>query len=147
MKELEILKSLWDVKTKTGRRKSVREPTLIVPHIDTKNSRDDFCHENWFFNVSYAFREALDIKYEERKKDKKSYWLWTQGPYLSFKDGDTLRSRDNKIALQVKYANSMGWDTVKQEMYQGSIVFDKFNVDGHKHTPVSQHSCNEMEFL
>jgi len=41
----------------------------------------------------------------------------------------------------------MGWDSVKGEMYQGSIVFDEFIVDDYKHTKIKQHSCNQMGFL
>ena len=37
--------------------------------------------------VKECYRNELDIKYSERKKDKQSYSEWTQGPYFSFAEG------------------------------------------------------------
>jgi len=142
MQELESLKSMWAKKTK-------RKTDLIIPKVsyDNEHSTGSLNNENWFFKVPYAFREALDIKYEERKKDKKGYMVWTQGPILSFKDGDNFTAKDNKTSLQVQFSNPMGWDSAKDEMYQGSVVFDEFIVNDQKHIKINQHSCNQMQFL
>ena len=51
--------------------------------------------------------------------------VWTQGPILKFKEGDSLTSKDGKICVQVKFANQMGWDTEKGEMYKGAVIYDK----------------------
>jgi hypothetical protein len=43
--------------------------------------------EGWFMAVKECYRNELDIKFTERKKDNKSYSEWTQGPYYSFAEG------------------------------------------------------------
>ncbi len=43
--------------------------------------------EGWFMAVKECYRNELDIKYSERKKNKQSYLEWTQGPYFSFAEG------------------------------------------------------------
>lgn len=141
MELIEHLKSMWAAKIKR------KVPTMPQVKYDSELNVGTLDNKGWYFRVPYAFREALDIKFEERKKDKKGYMVWTQGPILSFKDGDTFTAQNEKSALQVKFANPMGWDPEKQEMYQGSIVFEQFSVDGNKYTSISQHSCNQMEFL
>lgn len=141
MQILEQLESMWAPKVKR------KVPTIPEVKFDTEHSVGTLDNDDWFFKVPYAFREALDIKFEERKKDKKGYMVWTQGPILSFKDGDTFTAQNEKSALQVKFSKTMGWDPDKNQMYQGSIVFDKFVVSGHKHSKISQHSCNQMDFL
>ncbi len=37
--------------------------------------------------VKECYRNELDIKYTERKKNKQSFFEWTQGPYFSFAEG------------------------------------------------------------
>ena len=37
--------------------------------------------------VKECYRNELDIKYTERKREKESYFEWTQGPYFSFAEG------------------------------------------------------------
>lgn len=93
MELLEHLESMWDSKVKR------KVPTIPIVSYDTELSVGSLSNEDWYFKVPYAFREALDLKYEERKKNKKSYMVWTQGPILSFKDGDSFTARDNKTAL------------------------------------------------
>jgi hypothetical protein len=43
--------------------------------------------EGWFMAVKDCYRNQLDIKFTERKKNKKSSFEWTQGPYFSFAEG------------------------------------------------------------
>lgn len=117
MQILEQLESMWAPKVKR------KVPTIPEVKFDTELGVGTLDNDDWFFKVPYAFREALDIKFEERKKDKKGYMVWTQGPILSFKDGDTFTAQNEKSSLQVKFSNPMGWDPDKNKMYQGSIVF------------------------
>jgi len=43
--------------------------------------------DGWFMAVKECYRNQLDIKLSERKKNKQSYLEWTQGPYYSFAEG------------------------------------------------------------
>jgi len=142
-KEITQLKALWQERTQ-------RSTSLIVPSMSRENSKlipNDIHPSRWHFNIPYAFRDALDIKYEQRKKDKKTYMVWTQGPMLSFHEGDTFTSKNQDCALQIVFATGMGWDTAKNKMYQGSVVFEEFKITNKKYTKVKQHSCDQMAFL
>ncbi len=41
----------------------------------------------WFMAVKECYRNQLDIKLTERKKNKQSFLEWTQGPYFCFAEG------------------------------------------------------------
>jgi hypothetical protein len=58
-----------------------RETRLIADFVN------GYAH-GWFMAVKECYRNELDIKYSERKKDKHSFFEWTQGPYFSFAEGD-----------------------------------------------------------
>ena len=60
MKELDQLKTMWAPKVK-------RITTLIVPEITHNGNDYSLNNDSWIFKVPFAFRNALDIKYEERK--------------------------------------------------------------------------------
>jgi len=136
MQEIKHLESMWAAKVK-------RSASLIVPKV----SLGSLSNEGWAFNVPYAFRDALDIKYEQRMKDKKPYMIWTQGPLINFNEGDTFTARDNKSAMQVLYATGMGWDTATNKMYLGSVVLDEFEINERKYTKIKQRTCTQMELL
>ncbi|MDI1300138.1 hypothetical protein [Methylotenera sp.] len=140
MDELEHLKSMWAVKAK-------RKTDLIVPKITHQNGENSLNNDFWAFKVPYAFRAALDIKYEERKKDKKSYLVWTQGAILAFKNGDSIHSRDGSRTVQVNLANPMGWDAEKKEMYQGGVAYTEYAASDNSFTKQGEHSCTQMQFL
>lgn len=140
MSELEQLKSMWAAKVK-------RTTNLIVPKVTHDGNDGSLNNDSWAFKVTYAFRDALDIKYEERKKNKKPYMVWTQGPVLSFKEGDLVYSKDSTRAVQVRVANRMGWDSAKGEMYQGSVVYSLFTVSGGPFSKLGERSCTQMQFL
>ena len=146
MKEIELLKSMWKSKTDTNK-KIKRKTEYIVPEISYINEVGSLHNEHWVYKVPYAYTEALDIKYEQRMKDKKPYMIWTQGPVISFKDGDFLTKKDDKNALQVIYSQPMGWDTSKNEMYQGSITYDYFEINNGKHIKTKTNTCNQMQLL
>ena len=140
MDEIDNLMSMWSQKVK-------RSTKLIIPEVTIKKLSGSLNNDNWVFEVPYAFREALDIKYEERRKDKKPYMVWTQGPIINFKHGDSLTSVKESVCLQVMHANQMGWDSVKREMYQGSVIYDKYEIMNKKYTKIGEGHCSQMEFL
>lgn len=43
--------------------------------------------KGWFMAIGEYYRNELDIRLSERKKNKVSYYTWTQGPYFSFSAG------------------------------------------------------------
>jgi hypothetical protein len=53
------------------------------------NFEDGFA-VGWHLAVRECFKEELDIKLTDRKKDKISYREWTQGPYFCFSEGQVL---------------------------------------------------------
>jgi DNA helicase-2/ATP-dependent DNA helicase PcrA len=138
--ELEHLKSMWSSKIR-------RKQKLIVP-VSRFNDESEFLSgEDWFFNVHFAFRSALDINYIERKKDKKSYMVWIQGPILKFKEGDMLHSSDGTTILQVKNANPMGWDSSLGSMYEGTVLFEVYENINNKIRKLKSYTCTQMVFL
>jgi len=140
MDELEHLKSMWGAKIK-------RKTVLIVPQITHQNGEGSLNNDSWTFKVPYAFRGALDIKYEERKKNKQPYLIWTQGPILAFKEGDSIHSKDGSRTLQVQFANPMGWDSVKKEMCQGGVAYVEYARSDDSFTKQGEHTCTQMQFL
>ena len=137
MDALEHLRSMWAEKTK-------RSTKLIVPSVTHGDPEGSLNNDSWAFKVPYAFRDALDIKYEERRRDKTPYMVWTQGPCLRFKEGDLVHSKDGSRVVQVRYASPMGWDVANNEMYQGSVDYVEY--DG-SYTKIGQRGCSQMEFL
>jgi hypothetical protein len=140
MNELEHLRCMWAVKVK-------RKTELIVPQVTFDGKEGSLNNDSWAFNVTYSFRDALDIKHEERKRNKKSYWVWTQGPILSFKEGDLVHSKDGNRAVKVRYANRMGWDSNNEEMYQGRVVYTEYVRAGNSFSRLKEHTCTQMQFL
>ena len=131
---------MWGPKVK-------RKTDLIVPQVTYEDGQGSLNNDSWAFKVTYVFRDALDIKYEERKKNKEPYMVWTQGPILSFKDGDMIHSKDGNRSIQVRFANQMGWDATKEEMSPGSVVYSEYAVSGNSHSKLGEHTCTQMQFL
>ena len=73
--------------------------------------------------------------------------VWTQGPLLRFKDGDFLTSKCGTKAVQVKYANGMGWDTAVDQMYEGSVVFESFDIKDGSYISSGEKNVTQMQFL
>lgn len=140
MNELEHLRSMWKPKVK-------RKTDLIISQVTHSGLEGSLNNSSWVFSVGYAFRGALDIKYEQRKKDKKAYMVWTQGPLLSFKEGDLIHSQNKLRALQVRIAKPISWDIEKKEMYQGYLVFDEFKFNNGAVFETKQYTCSQMQFL
>lgn len=98
---------------------------FVVPFVtwDSENQIGSLNNEHWVFNVGYEFREALDLIFMKRVRNKQTVYRWSQGPIIAFKEGDLIRTKDNKRSVQVRFSNPMGWDTNKDEMYYGSVSY------------------------
>lgn len=46
--------------------------------------------DGWHMALKDSFKMELDIKLTERKKNKISYFEWTQGPYYCFSEGQLI---------------------------------------------------------
>lgn len=98
---------------------------FIVPAVtwDSVKQVGSLNNEKWSFDVGYAFREALDLVFMDRTRNKQKVNLWTQGGIIAFKEGDLIYSRCGQRSVQVRYASSMGWDVAKNDMYYGSVTY------------------------
>ena len=65
---------------------------------------ENFC-KGWAFKSGRHYANALDILYQIRKHNKKSYAFWTQGTKFYFKEGYTTERHDMTMAVQVKKAH------------------------------------------
>jgi len=54
-----------------------RDP--IVSNGSTNKLSDLLTNKNWVFDLSYTFRNALDIKYEKQIKIESPNMVWAQG--------------------------------------------------------------------
>lgn len=77
---------------------------------------DEFCR-GWAFCVGPHFAEALDCQLQSRKRNKKSYSVWTQGSAFSFKQGYTIHRADGGMIVQVLKAKEAipGRKTIKRD--------------------------------
>lgn len=140
MNELELMQKMWVKKIRRGTKLIVSE----ITYIDRQGSLNN---GHWAYRVTYAFRSALDIMYQERKKDKKAYMVWTQGPLISFKEGDTLTSQDMSKVLQVRHAKPMCWDASNNKMDEGFVEFTEFEQTMNALSKVCEHDYTQMQFL
>lgn len=139
--ETEPLKSMWNEQVS-------RSTKLIVGEVIYNNNAGSFNNKHWNYDVSYASRDALDIKYEKRTKGKADYYVWTQGPLINFQVGDLFISKINKTAVQVIQASPMGWSKERGKMYEGSIAYEEFYIDNSgRYTKKGLHTCSQMGFL
>jgi len=99
--------------------------------------------DGWFMAVKECYRNELDIEYSERKKDKESFFEWTQGPYFSFAEGhlfyDTPKAYEKgkkwgqaikaiKIACKITSATPTILDKNKN-LVQGMVNFTIYKPD------------------
>lgn len=96
--------------------------------------------KGWDMAVKECYRNELDIKYTERKKNKQSFWEWTQGPYFSFAEGDLFYNtpkaygkweeaiKDIKIACQITSATPTILGRNK-ELVEGIVNFTIYKPD------------------
>ncbi|WED23054.1 hypothetical protein L3Q72_06575 [Vibrio sp. JC009] len=137
------------IKTRVSKKKETFDRLkehLVVPEVsyDRKTMTGDLNNSHWKFKVGYAFRDALDLMYQQRVENKKNVQVWTQGPIIAFKEGDTFESRTG-VSLQVKNAAPMGWDEVKNEMYYGLVRYQAYAPLLRSYSDT--YTCNQLEFL
>ncbi len=60
---------------------------IVKRHTNLVANFVDGYADGWYMAVKECYRNELDIKYTERKRNKQSFWEWTQGPYFSFAEG------------------------------------------------------------
>ncbi|HDZ9327767.1 TPA: hypothetical protein RUZ39_001667 [Vibrio cholerae] len=121
---------------------------LIVPSVsyDKSKGTGSLNNEHWVFCVTYAFRDALDLAFQRRIEHKKTVHIWTQGPMISFKEGDLLHHKSGSIALQVKHAAAMAWDSDKNKMYYGYVNYQIFDFEKKTYMKEDK-TCTQLEFL
>ncbi|UOA08625.1 hypothetical protein [Methylobacter sp. S3L5C] len=134
-----FLKNMWDPRLK-------RHLQLIVPSVSYSDMKGDLNNGHWAYSVTYSFRDALDISYDQRMKDKKPYMIWTQGPKIYFKEGDLLSSTKGYPTLQVRSSSPMTWDELKGEMNQGEVTYDIFDDIKYGHY-IEPKIVSQMDFL
>jgi len=99
------------------------KPTEIM---STKRSVDlnarfiDGFADGWYMALTDSFKMELDIKLTERKKNKTSFFEWTQGPYYCFSEG--------QIVYDVKEGYSCWYDALKKVNLACQIVAAKPNI-------------------
>tara|TARA_R110001583_G_scaffold58417_3_gene174237 strand:+ start:5242 stop:5700 length:459 start_codon:yes stop_codon:yes gene_type:complete len=136
MKEIELIK-------KVGCKRRATRSLDLIANIKLENLETS----HWSYPLSYGFRDALDIQYSVRVKDKKTYMVWTQGPVIAFKEGDLIKSGCKCFVVQVEFAQPMGWDIEKDKMYLGNVMFKLFKDKLGKLTIDSRYECNQLDFL
>jgi hypothetical protein len=116
--------------------------------------------EGWFMAVKECYRNELDIKYSERKKDKQSYSEWTQGPYFSFAEGhlfyDTPKAYEKweqalkviKKACKITSATPTILDRNKN-IVEGTVTFMLYEPDKKSNSliTVKEYKLSQKEFV
>jgi hypothetical protein len=64
-------------------KKAERSQNLIANFID------GFA-DGWYMALKDSFKDELDIKLTERKKNTIPYYVWIQGPYYCFSEGQLI---------------------------------------------------------
>lgn len=116
--------------------------------------------DGWFMAVKECYRNELDIKLTERKKNKQSYFEWTQGPYLSFAEGhlfyDTPKAYGKwgqalkaiKITCQITSTTPTILDKNKN-LREGTVTFTLYKPD-EEHTSlitIKEYKLSQKEFV
>ncbi len=154
---------LWNQNADTS--KAQRTSELIVGTIlKTSSTSFKFIHD-WAFDAKYAFRDGLGLKYETRTSSAlkpylltserdtlrkgHSFTMWTQGPILYFKQGDSFNSRlDDSLSIQVQYSDTMGWDPSQSKVHEGLVNFNVYRRSDSGSTHLeSKRVCTQYEFL
>jgi hypothetical protein len=136
---IKTLKAMWQP--------TIRRGTDLIIAIDTAHGKRTIATGHWPYDVQFAFLEALDIRFETRVKNGKPFPVWTQGPCISFKEGDTLRRRDGTAMVQVRLAQPMGWNAAADAMYEGIVSYDHFEREDGAFVLKERIGGTQMEFL
>jgi len=115
------------------------------------------------FVLPAAFRAALDMTFDTRKKDGEAYQVWTQGNIYSFKRGDTIYDqltaytedwqtalKTMKLCLDVQDAQSVALDpNAADGLYHGSVWFHTLvpTTDKIKVEKKDSYTCTQFEFV
>ena len=115
--------------------------------------------DGWFMAVKESYRNALDVKYTERKKDKESFFEWTQGPYFSFAEGhlfyDTPKGYEKwekalrTIKTCCKIVSATPTELKNKKLDEGIVVFTIYKPD-EKHEflkAVGNYKLSQAEFV
>jgi len=127
-----------------------RSPELLADFEEKGLAKD------WVFAVKYSFKPALDIRLTERIKDKKPYWVWTQGGNFKFKIGYTLYNspegwpHPNVTAwVQITEASDVVPETKHSAGHPGLVIFDLYfrHIDGTAIKDDKPKICTQDEFV
>ncbi|ABL00668.1 hypothetical protein [Pelobacter propionicus] len=97
-----------------------------IETLATKRSSDlnanfiDGFADGWFMALKESYKMELDIKLTERKKNKISYYEWTQGPYYCFSEG--------QIIYDIREAHTCWREAIKKVNIACQIVAAKPNI-------------------
>ncbi|MEC8081086.1 MAG: hypothetical protein VX148_06365, partial [Pseudomonadota bacterium] len=157
------LHGLWNQNADVS--KAQRSSELIIGAVlRSSETTFQFTH-SWAFDAKYAFRDALGLKYETRTASalkpylltsehdplclSHSFSMWTQGPVLDFKQGDSFSCRyDKTLSIQVQYSDTMGWDPTQDKLHEGVVNFNVYRRTDSGHTYLeSKRVCSQYEFL
>lgn len=76
--------------------------------------------DGWYMALKDSFKMELDIKLTDRKKNKISYYEWTQGPYYCFSEG--------QLIYDAREAYTIWQDALKKVNLACQVVAAKPNI-------------------
>lgn len=151
--EARHLDTLWKLATnkETGEQyyRANKSTKLIVDGVtfDDAQKIGALQNEHWVFSVGYEFRDALGLSFDQRKKNKVAYMVWTQSPYIYFKEGDLLNSKCGNYALQVKMSNAVRRVGDSDLIDYGLIEFVVLKKAGQKYRYHAMKAMTQYDFL
>jgi len=110
----------------------------------------------WVFAIKDFSKLALDIRLTERIKDKKPYWVWTQGKNFKFKVGYTIYNspegwpHPNVTAwVQITEASDVVPESKHSAGHPGLVIFDLYfrHIDGSALKDDKPGICSQVEFV
>jgi hypothetical protein len=78
------------------------------------------CTTDWSFAIKECFKKELNIEFTERKKDRATYYEWTQGPYYCFSEG--------QVFYDVKEGYTCWQEALKNVNHACQIITAKPNI-------------------
>jgi len=106
----------------------------------------------WAFAIDGLFKRVLDIRLTERVKNKKSYWIWTQGTNFKFKRGYTLYNSPEgwphpNVTTWVQITEATDAGTTSDP--DGLVIFDLYyrHIDGTAIKDEKPRICTQIEFV
>ncbi len=112
-REIDHLNTLWklvkDKETGETYYRANKSTELIIPKVEycSTTRAGNLNNDDWEFKAPYACRDALGLSLDQRFKGKKPYMVWTQSPYIHFKEGDSLKSKLGLVSLTVLMSTPM----------------------------------------